>query len=519
VEVGNLMRLQTHTTLKSDREAVEAQLRAQRVETDEWKAKHATLNEQHSETGQRLASATSERDGLAEENLALQDQIKTNRNALAQLQEQFNLAISELSASTRQLQNAQAELKYAKRRADEAERTQKDLQTEGTTLMRSLDEMRPKIVELTDAKLELGEKVSSLEHALRSRDGFIAKLESTVDELQNQKDIVDKQRQEVLALLEAERSSSQTNSMEFQTAYAELQAELDASRANVQALETERVKHTQEVVRRLEEFNHSSASSREHMEEISFLRRELDERKSAEEEEEDLLGRAQSEIESLRFELAARDEEVERLREFAINSAPPSGVPRSLDDEMLSSLQQQRALDLSAAQSRNRELETAVFEAQARAHALQKQVNMLEDQLAQTRPLSRTGRRSFSPGIPSRPTSRGTDHTDLRRASFNARRPSNLTAPPLVRSVFDVGLSPDTRHKRQISLSMLKARIDSEIAAASSAAYPPSRTILPAASLATIAEPASHVLPRRPQFLDESHVFWCHSCRGDLVVL
>jgi len=34
--------------------------------------------------------------------------------------------------------------------------------------MRSLEEMRPKIVELTGAKLDLAEKVESLEHNLRT---------------------------------------------------------------------------------------------------------------------------------------------------------------------------------------------------------------------------------------------------------------------------------------------------------------------------------------------------------------
>jgi len=30
---------------------------------------------------------------------------------------------------------------------------------------------------------------------------------------------------------------------------------------------------------------------------------------------------------------------------------------------------------------------------------------------------------------------------------------------------------------------------------------------------------AGHGLLRSPQFLDESHVFWCSSCNGDLIVL
>ena len=459
--------------------------------------------------------------------MSLQKQLDSSRKAQAQLQEQLNLVVVELSSHARQLQQAQTELKHANRRVEEAEQIQMDLQAEGTTLIHSLEEMRPKIVELTGTKLELSERVSSLEHALRSRDSVIAQLESTVDELQHKCEVSEKQRQEVMGRLESERSSSQTNSMEIQTAYTELQAQLDRARADAQALDSDRLRHTQDLSRYMEELDRSTTSSRVQKEEISSLRRQLDERRRAEEEEQEFLERAQSEIENLRLELAAKDEELERLRDFAINSAPTSGVPRSLDDEMLSSMQQLHALDLSAAQSKNRELETAVFEAQAKIHALQKQVNALEEQLAQARAAAASvavppGRRSFSPGVPSRPSSRNVDRSDLRRASLNSRRPSVLVPPPLARSVFDVGLSPDARHKRQISLSMLKARIDSEMAAASAAgSRPPSRALSPVASLSTISEPITRKISsqRRPQFLDESHVFWCHSCRGDLVVL
>jgi myosin protein heavy chain len=313
--------------------------------------------------------------------------------------------------------------------------------------------------------------------------------------------------------------------VEIQNAYEELQAQLDQTRANAQALDADRLRQSQELSRYMEELERSIASSRAQTDQISSLLRQLDEQKIAEEEEQEFLERAQSEIEGLRLELVAKEEEIERLRDFAINSAPSSGAPRSLDDEMLSSMQQSYALDLSTAQSKNRELETAVFEAQAKAHTLQRQVNALEEQLAQVKAASAMvapGRRSFSPGIPSRPSSRNVDHSDLRRVSLNSRRPSVLVPPPLARSVFDVGLSPDARHKRQVSLSMLKARIDSEMAAASAAASrPPSRALSPVASLSTISEPGPRKISshRRPQFLDESHVFWCHSCHGDLVDL
>ena len=454
--------------------------------------------------------------------MSLQKQLDSSRKAQAQLQEQLKLAVVELSSHARQLQQAQAELKHANRRVEEAEQIQMNLQAEGTTLIRSLDEMRPKIVELTGTKLELSERVGSLEHALRSRDSVIAQLESTVDELQHKCEVSEKQRQEVIGRLESELSSTHTNSIEIQTAYTELQAQLDRARADAQALDLDRLRHSQDSSRYMEELDRSTTSSRVQKEEISSLRRQLDERRRAEEEEQEFLERAQSEIENLRLELTAKDEELERLRDFAINSAPTSGVPRSLDDEMLSSMQQSHALDLSAAQSKNRELETAVFEAQAKTHALQKQVNALEEQLAQARATPVPPGRPFSPGVPSRPSSRNVDRSDLRRVSLNSRRPSVLVPPPLARSVFDVGLSPDARHKRQISLSMLKARIDSEMAAASAAgSRPPSRALSPVASLSTISEPITRKISsqRRPQFLDESHVFWCHSCRGDLVVL
>jgi len=29
----------------------------------------------------------------------------------------------------------------------------------------------------------------------------------------------------------------------------------------------------------------------------------------------------------------------------------------------------------------------------------------------------------------------------------------------------------------------------------------------------------SYYAAKKPQFLDEAHVFWCHACQGDLVIL
>jgi len=181
---------------------------------------------------------------------------------------------------------------------------------------------------------------------------------------------------------------------------------------------------------------------------------------------------------------------------------------------MLSSIKQQHALELSTAQSQIRSLETSLFEADARSHTLTKQIAALEDQLA-----SRLPARPFSPSVPSRPSSRGARSIAEQRPAY---KPSGLSRP-----IYEQNLSPETLHKRKTSLSMLKARIDSELAAAAakatSTSNPTSRALSPVSSSEKLSQPNKSVSNLhhhvRPQFLDDSHIFWCSSCRGDLVIL
>lgn len=184
---------------------------------------------------------------------------------------------------------------------------------------------------------------------------------------------------------------------------------------------------------------------------------------------------------------------------------------------MLSSLRQQHALDLSAATAQVRALEHTIYDKERANHTLQKQVNSLEEQLTQLRS-HYPGQRAFSP-IHSRPASRAAEND--RRISIGSRRSG---PPPLSRSVFDHAMSLETLHKRKVSLSMLKARIDSEVKQQSMASQPPSRALSPVHSdTDSHSHSHSHSVTshlRRPQFLSETHdVFWCHSCNGDLVIL
>ena len=210
------------------------------------------------------------------------------------------------------------------------------------------------------------------------------------------------------------------------------------------------------------------------------------------------MARTQGDMESLLAELANKEEEINLLR----SSSTSAGGPSSLDEEMISTIRQQQTLELSAAQSRIRALETSLFDADARSHALQRQLNALElDQR----------RQSFS-STPPRPSSRGST-SDLRKASFVPHKPSNLAATPVLS--LEEQLSPETRHKRKVSLSMLKARIQSEATASHLRALSPVLSVHSDESSST----HRHHQPVRSQFLDDSHIFWCSSCRGDLVIL
>lgn len=502
----------------------------------------------HEELQGRLSSLTSERDQLLRDKTELEQKINDEGLSVSELQQKLATTVAELTTSVRTLQQTQAELRNANRRADEAEKIQKDLQAEGIGLMRSLEEMRPKIVELTDAKLDLGEKVESLEREIKARDSVIAQLESSVEELRDLQEEAEKKHQDTTVALERERASSNENSSELQRAYGELQEELATMRAGLEKVEAERLAYRETANGQAEEVERLSASLQSHVEELNVLRAETEERNVAHREAEDFLERARTEMEGLRAELAAKEEEIERLEHQVTTPDSDSTVPNghshghghghdhdqadtssgSLNEEMLSAIKQQHALELSAAQSQIRALETDVFQAEAKTHSLQRQLSLMEEQVATYQRTS--SRASQRPGLPIRTTSNRAmvDHSDdLRRASFSSHRNAPIShhlAPSVTPAIN--GLSPETRHKRKVSLSMLKARIDSESQADTSRRSSP---VVKPVGLPTVVEPPSrpatppvHVhLPRKAhnQFLDEAHIFWCSSCQGDLVVL
>lgn len=512
---------QAQSDLKSERDEFEKQiLRGKETEAN-WQSRHTELEKLHNSLEEQLSSVSTERDNLSQEKATLHSYAESRQSSIDELKLKLAQTASELATSVRALQQNQAELKAANRRADEAEKAQADLQAEGIGLMRSLEEMRPKIVELTDTKLDLGDRVENLSKAVRTRDDTILQLEGAIEELREKHSRADSRIGELTNVLTKERSTSDESTTELQRAYADIQKELEEARTSADTLGNERAEYRSMAAQRTQEVDRLSASVQAYTEQLALLKEELDERKEAEDSAHEVLERTRAEMEALRTELAAKDNEIDHLQQ-AVSPATPGSA--SLDEEMLSAMNQHHTLELSAAQSDIRSLETSVYEAEARALTLQRQVAALEDQLSHYRAAARNSPR---PSAPARPSTRVVDYSDdLRRASFSSVRSGGLNRPTSPLSSFE-GLTAETRHRRRVSLGMLKARIDSEAAAARS--HPPSRQS-PAQkvnALPTVVEPSSgpgtpragSPQQRKTQFLDDSHVFWCHSCRGDLVIL
>jgi len=147
--------------------------------------------------------------------------------------------------------------------------------------MRALDEMRPKIVELTGAKLELAEKVESLEHTIRSRDSVIIQLENDLEEARDLQGETEATWKERLAEQERRHKETQTGASDIQRAYTDRQEELDTALASLRNLETQRANSHQEAARRLEEIERLKDRIQSQEEELDALRHEVEARRTA----------------------------------------------------------------------------------------------------------------------------------------------------------------------------------------------------------------------------------------------
>ncbi len=264
--------------MKEERDRIGAELEQHLESEQSWHSKHAALEAEHKSVKNSLEICESEKTTLSHDKDALQSEVHSIQADITLLQDKLTQGALELASQTRQLQSVQSELKSAKRRAEEAERIQTELQSEGTDLMRSLEEMRPKIVELTGAKLELSEKVSGLESEVRARDAVISNLEVELDEHRELKEEAERRLNDNASLYQKERLAEKSAAKTLQAAQAELMEELETALATIQTLDKERSLQHQEAERRLQEMERLSQSAAIQDDRIAALREEADER-------------------------------------------------------------------------------------------------------------------------------------------------------------------------------------------------------------------------------------------------
>ena len=532
--------------------------------------RQATLEQELSSTQHELTTLSSSLEDTEHSRAKLETQLNSSEAAFASVQEQFAHASSELASHARQLHAAIGDASAAQRWAEQAEQAQRSLQAENSGLLAQLEEVRPKVVSLSNRNAEAEERIWEAEKKVRTLEGHITKLETQIARHIEAEEDAKAQLVSVESEKLREIEKYRADLRDLQEAYSSVVRELEQAKEHGMRLEKEHEAHRAALSAKDRDQDRWRTEAESRAAEAAAAMTELSAQRQTEEDTIAIVERAQAEIESLRDQLALREDELTRLREDAPSSSssrphsPHQERQQSLNQEMLSAVRQQHALDLSTAHSRIRTLETEVFEAQAVAHTFQRRVAALEDELTQLRARAI----SDTPGRSTPPFARGSSFyggEDSRRHSFSSSRPHtpSLLRPRIVaRPVYDQNLSAETRHKRKVSLSMLKARIESERAAvqhasSSSALGSPRSSLVRGLSNMAIAEADESVekdgggqTPRtgsdnRPRsvtsdthsqsrsnldlfigkgkhaahFLDESHVFWCHSCRGDLVVL
>ncbi|KAG8947217.1 hypothetical protein FRC04_010940 [Tulasnella sp. 424] len=526
---------QAHAQVKSERDGFEKQLSERTSVEAEWKAKHDTLSTSLQESQDSVANLTAEHDRLKADNSKLQTQNNTTQQSLLTLQNRLVQLTSDHQHATRHLTSTQSELTAAGKRVSQAEETVKNLQKENTQLMENLEEMRAKVVELNGDKMELAERVDSLGRTVKSRDETIAALEATVEQSNAKLAEVQAEHSKTLQQLSKEKAELERSGVEQQDGYTALQTELEESQKAVKELTADRTALRSQIHQVESEFGRLRETHEALQSEKETLRQELDDRAKGGDEVAAMLQNTREEIESLRTDLSLKDEELLRtkalleeanLRASRLNS-PVAASHTNLNEEMMEAQSQQHALELSTAQSQIRTLETNLFQEQAKTHSLQRRITTLEGELHMTK-MQAAATAPHKPGSPRTSTinnlRRVSSPTPQRNSGELQRRAVSSTFRPVTQiPVIDSSLSAEIRHKRKISLSMLKARIDSEMALKVPLALTPSTVGTP--RLGTLSElNESSPKPNKkaaqlPQFGDETHVFCCAACQGDLVVL
>ncbi|CAE7109641.1 unnamed protein product [Rhizoctonia solani] len=496
-----------------------------KAERDAIESKCNKTEEALHEAQEKLAKLQTEYDQFNAQHLALKathdslEVAQTNSNArLMELEQQLEKATKESQDTDAAHNSIKQQLNEALAlvaRGANAESTLATLQTENEGLLANLAEMRPKIVELTEAKLTLGETIEARDKSIRDYEAHIKTLESELADAHSQKDNSGKHIAEAEAhasVLEKQLEQEKLAISEAYAAYEELQSRLALVEQQFKESESSKDELRSRAEQSEARANRLDGDLERRAREVTKLLEEVEARTRETAELRGFLEKSRTELDAASGEITAREDELSRLRLNGTKS--PAHNPITLAGETME-------LELSTMRSRIRTLEAKLFDAQARKHALQLEVKKLQDDAKLTNPhMARgvAGGPSVELGAPGKRGQTGILHrtsgdVETTRADVgNARalKPS-IASHANKLSVLDASLPPETRHKRAASLNMLRARILSEMASGASGVSPNIR-------LTNVSE--ENALARRSHdgaagtsnlvgSDDEAHVFWC----------
>lgn len=179
-------------------------------------------------------------------------------------------------------------------------------------------------------------------------------------------------------------------------------------------------------------------------------------------------------------------------------------------EEAIDDLQSSHAIEVGQRDSRIRQLEQELHAETSRAHSMAKNITDIQAEFASLR--SQADNISLpSPSISRRPLN------SPRTSSFTPTGPS-IAVPA---ASIDASLPPSMRHKRHVSLAMLKARMSGP---------PPSLTRESSTAIMSVVSEddgeeeraehqVAHVNGRFASQISDEAVFWCPQCVGGLITL
>jgi hypothetical protein len=385
---------------------------------DELRAAHTTLQEAHDKLQSEHSTSSARHTSLNED----------------------------LSRAKNEAESTAAKLDVATKRADAAEKKRQALQEENGELVKQLEEVRGRVVQVMEDKVDLAGRVESLEGKSKA---WEREKEAQLEEMQ----------------------VGQGSNWHI------------GCRCSCQSLRSQT-----EVLAE----DHRTSSSR--VEEL------------------------QTELQSVKAEVQSKDEQLQEMQakldkaeEFAkAKEADETSEKPAANGDEISALRSAHALEISQQAEKVRSLETALHAAESRVHALSRQLTDLQ--------AAQASMSLSSPG------SRGLFLSDEGSSSYDRRNPMGNARPTGV----DALLPAHVRHKRQVSLSALKARMEPSIShrlAGMPLGNVPEDGDSRRASMSSTGTPGVEgkgaVAKRngaRLQFGEEI-VFCCPACEGDLIEL